>query len=57
VNKTLVAAVKKAAENPDTVKKLDTLGLLAIYEDPETALQRLKAEYKDIVALKNEIGH
>lgn len=57
VRKDLVTAVEKAAKSPETVKKLEAIGFLAIYEDPQTALQRLKAEYKDIAALKNEIGH
>jgi hypothetical protein len=38
------------------MKKLETIGLFGVYEDPEAALQRLKSEYKDIVALKNDIG-
>lgn len=56
VRKTLVGAVQTAAKSPETVKKLETIGLFTIYEDPEAALQRLKSEYKDIVDLKNDIG-
>jgi tripartite-type tricarboxylate transporter receptor subunit TctC len=56
VRKALVSAVQTAAKSPKTVQKLETIGLFAIYEDPEAALQRLKSEYKDIVALKNDIG-
>jgi len=56
VHKALVGAVQTAAKSPETLKKLETIGLFASYEDPEAALQRLKSEYKDIVALKNEIN-
>lgn len=56
VRKTLVDAVQTAAKNPETIKKLESIGLFAIYEDPETALQRLKSEYEDIVALQKTIG-
>lgn len=56
VRKALVGAVQTAAKSPETVKKLETVGLFAIYEDPETSLQRLRSEYKDIVTLKNDIG-
>ncbi|MGN6462204.1 MAG: tripartite tricarboxylate transporter substrate binding protein [Pseudolabrys sp.] len=56
VRKTLVAAVRTAAQDAETVKKLEGIGLLPSYEDAETALQRLKSEYDDIVALKKEIG-
>jgi len=56
VRKTLVDAVQTAAKNPETVKKLEAIGLLPNYEDPETALQRLKSEYEDLVALEKDIG-
>jgi tripartite-type tricarboxylate transporter receptor subunit TctC len=56
VRTTLVNAVQAAAQNAETVKKLESIGLLPSYEDAETALQRLKSEYDDIVALKKEIG-
>jgi tripartite-type tricarboxylate transporter receptor subunit TctC len=56
VRKTLVGAVQTAAKSPETMKKLETIGLFGVYEDPEAALKRLKLEYKDIVALKNDIG-
>lgn len=55
VRKALVGAVRTAAKSPQTVKKLETIGLVASYEDPEAALQRLQSEYKDIVALKNDM--
>ncbi len=56
VRKVLVGAVLTAAKSTETLKKLEKVGLFGVYEDPEAALQRLKAEYKDIVALKNDIG-
>lgn len=56
ISKVLAHAVQTAANNSETVKKLEAIGLFAFYEDPQTALKRLRLEYKDIAALQNEIA-
>jgi tripartite-type tricarboxylate transporter receptor subunit TctC len=56
ISKVLTDAVQTAAKNPETVKKLEAIGLFAIYEDPDSALKRLRSEYDDIAALKSEIA-
>jgi tripartite-type tricarboxylate transporter receptor subunit TctC len=55
VRNTLVAAVAKAARDPAYVAKVEGLGLLPRYEDPDAARKRLQSEYADILALSKQL--
>jgi tripartite-type tricarboxylate transporter receptor subunit TctC len=55
VRDTLVGALAKAAHDPSYVGKVEALGLLPSYEDPEAARARLRSEYKDILALSKQL--
>lgn len=55
VRKILVDAVAKAAHDPAYVAKVEALGLLPRYEDPDAARKRLQSEYADILALSKQL--
>jgi tripartite-type tricarboxylate transporter receptor subunit TctC len=55
VRNTLVDAVAKAAHDASFAAKVEAIGLLARYEDPPAARERLETEYADIVALSHKL--
>ncbi len=52
----LVAAVQTAIKDPAVVAKIESIGLFAQYEDPDTARRRLEEEYRDVVRLSGASG-
>jgi tripartite-type tricarboxylate transporter receptor subunit TctC len=57
VQKSLSDALRTAAKDPAVIAKIETIGLFAAYEDPETARRRLDNEYKYVVELSSKLGH
>ena len=55
VRDVLVDAVAKAAHDGTFAAKVETIGLLARYENPTAARKRLETEYADIVALSQKL--
>jgi tripartite-type tricarboxylate transporter receptor subunit TctC len=55
VRKVLVDALAKAAHDRSFAAKVETIGLLASYEDPAAARKRLETEYADIVTLSHKL--
>jgi tripartite-type tricarboxylate transporter receptor subunit TctC len=55
VRDTLVTAIQKAVQDPAVIAKVENIGLLASYENPDSARHRLQTEYDDVVALKKKI--
>jgi tripartite-type tricarboxylate transporter receptor subunit TctC len=55
VRNALTEAVRKAAMDPEAIKKIEEIGLLPSYEDPNVARQRLDVEYNDIFKLKKDL--
>jgi len=55
VRHVLVDAVARAAHDASFGAKVEGIGLLARYEDPAAARQRLDIEYADIVALSHKL--
>jgi tripartite-type tricarboxylate transporter receptor subunit TctC len=55
IRTTLVNAVRKAAEAPAAVAKIEGIGLFAQYEEPSAARRRIEAEYRDVVELNKRL--